>query len=101
VLEHLVDNAVRYARRGGRVVLSARVDAGTLELAVGNDGPPVPEGEREAIFGRHYRAEQRRASAHRGLGLYFCKLAVEVHGGTITVEERPGLGAVFVARIPV
>jgi K+-sensing histidine kinase KdpD len=100
VLEHLFDNAVRYARRGGRVVVSAaRVD-GDVELAVGNDGPPVPEKEREAIFGRTYRAEARRATAHRGLGLYFCKLAVEAHGGSINVETRGDLGAVFVARIP-
>jgi len=100
VLEHLFDNAVRYARRGGRVVVSARRDGADLEIAVGNDGPPVPEHEREAIFGRTYRAEARRATAHRGLGLYFCKLAVEAHGGTIGVESRGDLGAVFVARIP-
>ena len=101
VLEHLLDNGVRYARRGGRVEVSASKDGGTLEIAVGNDGPPVPASEREAIFGRHYRAEARRAQVHRGLGLYFCRLAIEAHGGTIAVEERPPLGAVFVARIPV
>jgi two-component system, OmpR family, heavy metal sensor histidine kinase CusS len=101
VLEHLFDNAVRYARRAGRVAVAARVvDGDAVEIAIGNDGPPVAERERAAIFGRHYRAEARRASAHRGLGLYFCRLAVEAHGGTISVEERDGLGAVFVARIP-
>ncbi len=100
VLEHLFDNAVRYARRGGKVVVSARhVDAG-LEIAVGNDGPPVPAAEREAIFGRHYKHDQRRATVHRGLGLYFCRLAVEAHGGTLAVETRGELGAVFVASIP-
>ena len=100
VLEHLIDNALRFARRGGRVVVSATRDGDVLELAVGNDGPPVPEPERAAIFGREYRAEARRASAHRGLGLYFCRVAVEAHGGTIAVETRGELGAVFVARIP-
>jgi K+-sensing histidine kinase KdpD len=100
VLEHLIDNAVRYARRGGRVVVACSQTATELEIAIGNDGPPVPASEREAIFGRHYRAEARRASAHRGLGLYFCRLAVEAHGGSIAVEERGPLGAVFVARIP-
>jgi K+-sensing histidine kinase KdpD len=100
VLEHLVDNAVRYARRGGRVEVAAKLDGGELELAIGNDGPPVPASEREAIFGRTYKIEQRRAQVHRGLGLYFCRLAVEAHGGSIGVEERPPLGAVFVARIP-
>lgn len=100
VLEHLLDNAVRFARRGGRVSVAISRTGDELELAIGNDGPPVPAAEREAIFGRKYRAEARRASAHRGLGLYFCRLAVEAHGGTIAVEERPPLGAVFVARLP-
>jgi len=69
---------------------------------VKNSGPPVPQAEREQIFGRYFQVERRRASAraNRGLGLYFCKLAVEAHGGTIHVEERGDLGAVFVARLP-
>jgi signal transduction histidine kinase len=77
-------------------------DNGTFEIAVGNDGPPVPEAEREKIFGRYFQVEARRAAAraNRGLGLYFCKLAAEAHGGTIHVEERGELGAVFVVRIP-
>ena len=106
VLENLLDNAVRYAPRGGRVVVriheAAAGPPGTVEIAVGNDGPPVPESEREAIFGRYYRIEARRASARagKGLGLYFCKLAVEAHGGTHTVDQLADLGAVFVARIP-
>lgn len=100
VLEHLFDNAIRFARRGGRVVVSARRGPGEVEIAIGNDGPPVPPAEREAIFGRYFRAEARRAAAHKGLGLYFCKLAVEAHGGTIAVEQRGELSAVFVARIP-
>lgn len=101
VLEHLVDNALRFARRGGLVVIGARaLGDGSVEITVGNDGPPVPAAEREAIFGRYYRVEARRASAHRGLGLYFCRLAVEAHGGKIAVETRGELGAVFVVTVP-
>jgi signal transduction histidine kinase len=102
VIENLLDNATRYAPRGGRCAITARRDGATLELAIGNDGPPVPVSEREAIFGRYFQVERRRASAreNRGLGLYFCKLAVEAHGGTIRVEERGDLGAVFVVTLP-
>jgi two-component system CheB/CheR fusion protein len=62
----------------------------------------VPAPERERIFGRYYRLEARRAGAraNRGLGLYFCKLAVEAHGGTIAVEETDELPTCFVLRIP-
>jgi signal transduction histidine kinase len=102
VVENLLDNAARYAPRGGRVVASARWVGDDVELAIGNSGPPVPPRDRETIFGRYYQIEARRASAraNRGLGLYFCKLAVSAHGGSITVETRGELGAVFVVRIP-
>lgn len=102
VIENLVDNATRYAPRGGRVAVAAKRDDQGIEIAIGNSGPPVPAAERETIFGRYFQVEARRAAAraNRGLGLYFCKLAVDAHGGTIFVEERGDLGAVFVVRIP-
>jgi signal transduction histidine kinase len=102
VLENLLDNSARYAPRGGRCTLHAKSEDGTIEIAVGNNGPPVPAAEREKIFGRYFQVEARRAAAraNRGLGLYFCKLAAEAHDGTIHVEERGDLGAVFVVRIP-
>ncbi len=102
VLENLIDNGARYASRRGRCAVQVlRVDD-CIEIAVGNSGPPVPLAEREAIFGRFYQVQARRAAAraNRGLGLYFCKLAAEAHGGTIHVESRGDLGAVFVVRIP-
>jgi len=102
VIENMLDNATRYAPRGGRCGISATRIDGVVEIAIGNSGPPVPLADREQIFGRYFQVERRRASAraNRGLGLYFCKLAVEAHGGTIHVEERGDLGAVFVARLP-
>jgi two-component system, OmpR family, heavy metal sensor histidine kinase CusS len=102
VVENLLDNAVRYAPRNGRLWISARRELGELELCIGNDGPPVADSERDAIFSRYYRIEARKAGvrAGRGLGLYFCRLAIEAHSGTIAVEQRGALGAVFVARLP-
>jgi hypothetical protein len=62
----------------------------------------VPDSERERIFGRYFQVEARRASAraNRGLGLYFCRLAIEAHGGTIAVEERGEMRTTFVVRVP-
>jgi len=102
VIENLLDNATRYAPRGGRCAISAARIPGFVEIAIGNDGPPVPATDRDAIFGRYFQVERRRASAraNRGLGLYFCKLAVEAHGGTLRVEQRGDLGAVFVVTLP-
>jgi signal transduction histidine kinase len=102
VIENLLDNATRYAPRAGRCAVFAKRQQGGVEIAIGNSGPPVPPADREAIFGRYFQVERRRASAraNRGLGLYFCKLAVEAHGGTIHVEERGDLGTVFVIKLP-
>jgi signal transduction histidine kinase len=102
VVENLLDNATRYTPRGGRCAIAAHRDPSGWEIAIGNSGPPVPAADREQIFGRYYQVERRRASAraNRGLGLYFCKLAIEAHGGTIHVEERGDLGAVFVVKLP-
>ena len=102
IVENLIDNSARYAPRGGRVAIAVRRDDQGVEIAIGNTGVPVPESERERIFGRYFQVEARRAAAraNRGLGLYFCKLAAEAHGGTIHVEQRGDLGAVFVVRIP-
>ena len=102
VLENLLYNAVRYAPRGGRVVMRAALEGDDLVLAIGNDGPPVPADDRDRIFERHYRIEARRVGAreNRGLGLYFCHLAALAHGGTIAVEEEPDLPTVFVLRLP-
>ena len=102
MIENLLDNAVRYAPRKGKVIVSAHAADDTLVIRVGNNGPPVPESEREKIFGRYYRLEARRAGAraNRGLGLYFCKLVAEAHGGTIELIETAELPACFELRIP-
>lgn len=102
VVENMLENATRYAPRAGWCKIWALRTADGVEIAIGNSGPPVPDSDREEIFGRYYQVERRRASAreNRGLGLYFCKLAVEAHGGTIHVEQRGELGAVFVAQFP-
>jgi two-component system heavy metal sensor histidine kinase CusS len=102
IIENLIDNSARYSPRAGRVAIAVRREPTGVEIAIGNSGPPVPETERSRIFGRYFQVEARRAAAraNRGLGLYFCKLAAEAHGGTIHVEQRGDLGAVFVVHIP-
>jgi signal transduction histidine kinase len=102
VLENLLDNSVRYAPRRGKVVVRARRVEDAVIFDVGNNGPPVPDGEREHVFDKHYRLEARRAGAlaNRGLGLYFCRLAVEAHGGTINIVQEEELPTVFRARVP-
>lgn len=99
VIENLVENAIRHAPRGTVVTIAALDDGDGVLLQVRDLGPGVPPELREAIFGRFVQAVPNHARAERGLGLAFCKAAVEAHGGRVWVEEGAP-GAVFCARLP-
>ena len=103
VLTNLLDNAVKFTPDNGQVSVSAEVNlAGTIAVHVSDTGPGIPEEFREKIFDRFSQVPgqsgRRRGS---GLGLTFCKLAVEAHGGRIWVEPRPGGGSTFTLILPV
>lgn len=102
VLQNLLDNAVRYAPRGGHVAVRVERDGAEVVIAVGNSGPALGELDRARIFERDFRSAERHDGARRGggLGLYFCRLVAEAHGGTIAVGSRPGLPVEFVVRLP-
>ncbi len=92
VLENLVENAIRHAPEDSEVRITARAAQGGIELGVHDAGPGIPASQREHVFERFVQAGSEGATRHnRGLGLAFCKLAVEAHGGRIWIEERsPG-----------
>jgi two-component system sensor histidine kinase/response regulator len=91
VLANLIDNAIRHAPSGSVIRVSSRVVAGGVELKVSDAGPGVPEALRERVFERFMTTGDRATRTNRGLGLAFCKAAVEAHGGRIWVEDAaPG-----------
>ena len=98
VVDNLLGNAVEYGPRDSTVDLLVRCADDTLELTVLDRGPGVPEAARKRIFTKFGRAEEQ-AVAGRGFGLFFCRLAVEAHGGTIAVQGGPGDNR-FVCRLP-
>ncbi len=102
VLTNLVDNALKFTPEGGQVALSADIlDDQTLVVRVSDTGPGIPLEYREKIFDRFTQVPgfrgRRRGS---GIGLTFCKLAIEAHGGHIWVEPRPGEGSIFSLTLP-
>jgi two-component system, OmpR family, heavy metal sensor histidine kinase CusS len=101
VVENLVANALRHTPAGGRVKLEAGMDNGTPYLAVRNDGTPIEKELRARLFDKHVQgAQERSVRKGYGLGLYFSRLAVEAHGGRISVEDAPEWATSFVARLP-
>ena len=103
VLQNLVDNGLRYTPDDGEVRIAARDAEDGIEIRVIDQGPGVPPEQRRAIFDKWSRAGHpvdRDDAAGRGLGLTFCRLAVEAHGGTIHVEPAAPGGSSFVVRLP-
>jgi signal transduction histidine kinase len=98
-VNNLLDNALKYTPEGGRVTLSAGVESGAAVLSVTDNGPGVPQAEREAIFRRLYRGDASRSQRGLGLGLSLVKAIVESHHGTVSVDEAPGGGARFTVRL--
>ncbi|HSK00719.1 MAG TPA: hybrid sensor histidine kinase/response regulator [Kofleriaceae bacterium] len=98
-IENLVDNALRYAPEDTSISISVAADVAGVEIRVADAGPGVPEELRAHVFERFAQAEGERTRTSRGLGLAFCKLAVEAHGGRIWIEDATP-GAIFCIRIP-
>jgi signal transduction histidine kinase len=100
VLGNLLDNAQRHARE--QVLVRVRGTQGWAVLTVADDGPGVPEGERERVFERFVRLDDARArdDGGAGLGLAIVREIVARHGGTITLGEAAGGGALFTVRLP-
>ena len=100
VIANILDNALRFVPAKGRIVMALEVSEELVRLRIGNTGEPVPLSARSRVFekyGQHGEGIQRM---NLGLGLYFCRIAVEAHGGRIAIEESPELPTVFAIDVP-
>jgi signal transduction histidine kinase len=97
VIENLLENGLRYARTGGHLRLAVREAGDVLELRVANDGPPIPPEARAHIFEKYGQVVTSTGTArvNRGLGLYFCRVAAQAHGGAIDLVDEPGMTTCF------
>jgi len=92
VLINILDNAIKYNRPDGEIVLRAGEEGGMIFLEVQNTGIGVPAAERDKIFEQFYRVEKSRSTAHggSGLGLSIVKRIIELHGGTVSLDSSFG-----------
>ena len=100
VLQNLVTNALRYAQ--SRIVMRVEESEDQVVIHVDDDGPGIPEHERERVFKPFARLDKsrHRASGGYGLGLSIVKRIVDWHGGEIRVDESPEGGARFTVTLP-
>lgn len=102
VFENLVLNAFKYSRRGGKIDISARFEGGVFYFSVSDTGQGIAPEHIEKVFGKYFRVEGQETQSRKGsgIGLYFCRLAVEAHGGKISIDSRLGSGTTVKFEIP-
>ena len=100
VLTNLLDNAVKFTPKAGRIALSVKQTADEITFSVSDTGRGIPPKLQQRVFDRFARLEHIKGYKGTGLGLSFCKVAVEAHGGRIWVESEPGHGATFSFTLP-
>ncbi len=103
VLVNLIGNAIRHTPSGGRITVKTGFKDGHVVVSVGDTGEGIPPEDLARIFDKFVQvsAHRSRRSYSTGLGLTFCKLAVEAHGGRIWAESELGKGSTFTFTLPV
>ena len=107
VLRNLIGNAISFSPENGHIWLRGRETGGTIELAIEDEGPGIPDGKLDDIFDRFYseRPTSEQFGSHSGLGLSISRQIVEAHQGRISAANRRDaegniIGARFVIRLP-
>lgn len=101
VILNLLDNASKFTQIGGAISLTARTQGRDVEVAVADNGPGIPAIQLPNIFEKFTRVRRKDSPEGTGLGLAFCKLAVESHQGHIWAESILGQGTTFRFTLPV
>jgi PAS domain S-box-containing protein len=99
-LGNLLDNALTYTERGGRITLSAAAEGDRVILAVADTGVGIPPEHLPHVFERFFRIPGRSQGSGTGLGLAIVREIVTAQGGTITCTSQPGEGTVFRLSLP-
>jgi signal transduction histidine kinase len=100
VIQNLLGNALRYTPAGGDVRVVVTPSDGEIRVAVIDTGPGIAPENQRRIFEKFGQVEERKDRVGTGLGLAFCKLAVEAHGGRIGVDSELGKGSTFWFTLP-
>jgi signal transduction histidine kinase len=97
-IANLIDNALKYAQENGAITVEAlRGPDGSIEIAVSDDGPGIPDEEKPKVIERFYRGDASRGTPGAGLGLSLVAAVAKLHGGMLRLSENhPGLRATLV-----
>lgn len=103
ILDNLIGNAFKYTDQDGQIELKTGLAGPVIEVTVADDGQGIPVEYHQRIFDKFIQVldgDDRALRKGTGLGLAFCRLAVEAHGGYIWVDSAPGQGSAFTFTLP-
>ncbi len=101
VLENLITNALKFTKADGTIRISSERTGADVTISVSDDGEGIPPEQHEYVFEKFAQTSSGRQHRHStGLGLAFCRLAVEAHQGKIGVQSNPGQGSTFWFTLP-
>lgn len=98
---NLLENASKYTPVGGDIEIGAEHAGEFMRMYIQDNGPGIPEGDTERIFDKFVRLKNKSSARGLGVGLAFCKLAIQGHGGKIWVEPAPIHGSKFIFTLPI
>jgi signal transduction histidine kinase len=100
-IRNLLDNALNYTDRGGRITVSAAAEADAVVLSVSDTGCGIPPEHLPHVFEKFFRVPGQSRGSGTGLGLAIVNEIVTAHGGTVTCESQLGVGTTFRLRLPI
>ncbi len=102
VIINIVNNAIKYTQIGSEIVIRAWKEKKVIKVSISDNGPGIPDPEKEQIFEMFYSGKKEVADSRRsmGLGLALCRTIIAAHGGELTVMDNDPSGAVFTFSLP-
>lgn len=101
ILDNLLSNAIKFSPANSQITVSVKYpEVGGASISVADMGAGISDGKKSVIFEKFEIGTPIQSTAQLGLGLAFCKLAIEAHGGNITVQDNEPNGAIFTISIP-
>jgi PAS domain S-box-containing protein len=101
VLINILENASKFTPPEGKIELGAKEEGNWIKFWVADNGPGIPLADQDRIFDKFARFKGEQGPGGLGIGLAFCRLAIQGHGGKIWVESKPGQGAKFFLLLPI
>ncbi len=103
VLQNLIDNAIRYSRKGGRVAITIEKEKASVIWKVSDTGIGIPAADQKNMFSKFFRAQNARIyqSEGNGIGLYIAKRIIEEHGGIMDFSSKENAGTEFWFSLPI